>query len=108
MLLWGFLLKTPKRFCRRASCALSSHFHFDECRFVAKLPGPLYGQGNGFFFAAGQQREMIVLDDDRVGEAEPVRAAVSEMQRALIEQTTRSFSRAHNMDRWGAPARALL
>jgi hypothetical protein len=30
------------------------------------------------------------------------------MQRALIEQTTRSFSRAHNMDRWGAPARTLL
>jgi hypothetical protein len=51
---------------------------------------------------------MIVLDDDRVGEAEPVCAAVSEMQRALIEQTTRSLSRAHNMGRWAAPARALL
>ena len=51
---------------------------------------------------------MIVLDDDRVAQAEAMCSAVAEMQCALIEEPPGSLSRAHDSSSRRAPPRAFL
>ena len=93
---------------RRARRGFAAHFDFDERRFLAKLPRLFDRHRRGIFFAAGEQREMVVLDHDRVAEPEAMGSAVAEMQRALVEQPPGSFSRAHDSRRRALALRAFL
>ncbi len=51
---------------------------------------------------------MIVLDQDRVPQTQPVRAAAAQMQRALVQQTPRRLPRADDVSVGVAPVNRLL
>ncbi len=55
-------LHGPKSFggCERSS--LAPHFNFDERRALARAPNSLDCERSGIFFAARDQRQMIVFN----------------------------------------------
>jgi hypothetical protein len=99
ILFGAFLLKATKRSCCRTRCVLAAHFDFDECGFLPKSPSLLNGERRRVRFTHSQERQMIILDNNRIAEAEAMGAAIAEMQRTLIQQAPRSLSRADDSHR---------
>ena len=99
----------PGKFARGGDRGvLAAHFNFDKSRAALFFPGFDHRRRRGAHFVAVNQRQMIVLDYDAVSQAQPVRAASTHMQRALIQQAPGSLPRAGNARRRTTLRRAFL
>jgi hypothetical protein len=93
---------------RRARSGFSANFDFDERGLFAQLPCLFDRQRCGVFFAIREQRQMVVLDQNRIAEVQAMGANAAEMQRSLVEQPPWGFARADHARFRSASGDALL
>src|SRR3981189_55810 len=72
------LLEVSEGSRRRKSPRQPSHLAFDERGCLAAWPCALKGQRNAFFFAS-EKAKMVVLDENGVPEAQPMRPTPAEV-----------------------------